>query len=150
MRKEIILAIIIGITLGFGLMTLVRLNKQQIKLSFLPSTTQQKATPTPQTTPTPSPTPTPEEKIFLKILEPEDETVVNTPRLTIKGETTPLATVVVIWEEGEDILVADEKGEFETEIELVGGTNDIQISAYDEENNSVEKLLTVTYSTAKF
>jgi hypothetical protein len=147
MRKEVILAIAIGVILGFGLMSFFRLSKQKIKTS-------QEITPTAQPTseektPTISPTPS-KDKIPLKIIEPEDEAVVSSSKLTIKGETSPLATVVVIWEEGEDILVADEKGKFETEIELIGGANDIQISAYDEENNSVEKLLTVTYSTAKF
>jgi hypothetical protein len=147
MRKEVILAIAIGAILGFGIMSFFRLNRQKTETSL-------KITPTVQPTlkeekTNASPTPS-KDKISLKIIEPEDEAVVSSSKLTIKGETSPLATVVVIWEEGEDILVADDKGKFETEVELIGGANDIQISAYDAENNSAEKLLTVTYSTAKF
>ena len=57
--------------------------------------------------------------------------------------------VVVIYPEGENIVEADEEGNFETEITLVGGANEIKITAYDEEGNQAEKNLTLIYSTAK-
>ena len=60
-----------------------------------------------------------------------------------------MAIVSVIYQEGEEITEADEEGKFEVEISLVGGTNEIQISAYDDQSNEAGKILNIIYSTAK-
>jgi len=151
MKKELLLAIIIGIVLGFSI-TGFFWAKKEGKLSFFSST---KSPSVEQNKKEATPTPTPtigqkKETLFLEISEPENEAVVNQEELTIKGKTIANGTVIIIWEEGEDILVADENGEFSSEITLVGGENEIEISAYDNEGNQATKVLTITYSTAKF
>lgn len=151
MKKELFLAIIIGVVLGFSITGFFWLKKEGRLNSLLSRKTPQ--TEKSEEEPSPTPTLTTQEnkkELFLEIAEPENEAVVNQEELTIKGKTVADGTVIIIWEEGEDILVANESGEFSTEITLAGGENEIEISAYDDEGNQVTKVLTITYSTAKF
>lgn len=157
MKKEVLLSIIIGVTLGFGIMGIAWINKtggftnlsQKISLGFNKKESNQE-----QQSVSPTPTITQKndqnDNIELVINEPENEIVVSKEKLTIVGHTQPLATVVIIWEEGEDILVADSEGLFETEISLLGGPNEIEITAYGRNDDEAKKILTITYSTAKF
>jgi hypothetical protein len=46
-------------------------------------------------------------------------------------------------------MEADENGNFSVEITLVGGGNEISISAFDTEGNEVNKSLNLVYSTAE-
>jgi len=57
--------------------------------------------------------------------------------------------VVLIYPEGETIVTADDQGNFEATALLVGGANEIKVTAYDQQGNRAEALLTVVYSTAK-
>ena len=149
MNKELGIAIFIGILLGFGLSAIIWVRNQgNINLNLVSSQTS--PTPTAANELTPTSTRPSEEEISLQIIEPENEIISSQETLTVKGETIPNATVVIIWEEGEDILVADKNGQFETEIGLIGGENVINISAYDNQGNQSAQTLTVTYSTAKF
>ncbi len=147
MKKEVLLSIIIGIILGFGIMGIGWINRSG---GF--SNLSQKTDVIPSVSPTPTTTQSIErtEKIQLSITKPENEIVVSQEKLDISGKTQPLATVVIIWEEGEDILVADEEGVFETQISLLGGPNEIEITAYGDNDDETKKILTITYSTAKF
>ena len=143
MKKELGMAILIGIVLGFTITGLIWAKKKG-KFNFQT----QENVKIGESEPTPIPS-LAEPAIFLKIKEPENETAKKKEALTLKGETLPSATIVIIWEEGEDILLADEKGLFETEVTLVGGENEIEISAYDGEGNNASQVLTITYSTAE-
>jgi hypothetical protein len=148
MKKELTIAIFIGILLGFGLSAFfwARNNKK------VPLLSSRNPKPT-ETENIPSPVPTKtveEESVALTISQPENEIVTSEENLEIQGTTIPNATVVIIWEEAEDILVANKSGQFKTEIELIGGENTINISAYDNQGNQSAQTLTVTYSTAKF
>jgi len=144
MKKELTLAILVGLVLGFTITGLIW-TKKRGKSTSTPS---QK-----NVTPTVTQTVKKTEKanqIFLNIKEPKNESIISQEKLTIKGNTLVNATVVLVWEEGENILVADKDGNFQTEITLVGGENEIEISAYDEDGNQANEILTITYSTAKF
>lgn len=147
MRKEIPLAIIIGFSLGlvitFGVWQIKKLNQQTA-----PKTSQsyQESSTPPETSISPTPT---QQTQQLIINSPEENAVVNTSEIEVSGKTLPLSTVVIIYEEGEKIIEADEEGNFSTEITLVGGTNEINISSYSQEGEEVSKDLTVIYSTAE-
>jgi len=145
-KKELGIAILIGVILGF---TITGLLWAQRRGRITPSSTE--TAPEEETSEKePTATPTPTVKLIpLEIEEPENETISQTEKLTIRGKSLANAIIVIIWEEGEDMLVADDEGRFETEISLIGGENIIDISAYDDEGNSASKTLTVTYSTAK-
>jgi len=141
MRKEVILAIVGGVALGLlvigGLWWTNRATTEE-SLNITP-------TPVLEQSPTLIPTPS----LSLEIISPEDESIIEEEKVTLEGKTAPESVVVVIYPEGENIVEADEEGNFETEITLVGGANEIKVTAYDEEGNQAEKNLTLVYSTAK-
>ena len=152
MKKEVILAIIIGALLGFGIMGIFWTNNNNGFENLSKETIENE-----QTEETKlkenlevSPAQSISSEISLNLTNPENESVVTNAKINVTGETSPLATVVIIWEEGEDILVADEQGVFETEIGLIGGPNEIEITAYSESGKFIKENLIITYSTAKF
>jgi hypothetical protein len=139
MRKEVIIAILIGFGLGlvitFGIWTANR------ALQEAPGEETSTTAPVEETTPTSA--------FSLTINQPEDNSISAEEEITLSGSTRPGGVVVVLYEEGEKILEANEEGEFETEITLVGGSNEIKVSAYDNEGNEVGQTLTIVYSTAE-
>ena len=141
MRKEVILAIVGGAVLGLLVIGgLWWTNK---------ATTEENLNITPTPVLEQPPTLTSAPSLSLEIISPEDESIIEEEKITLEGETAPESVVVVIYPEGENIVEADEGGNFETEITLVGGANEIKITAYDEERNQAKKNLTLIYSTAK-
>ena len=146
MRKDLFLAIIVGAIIGLGAMFIFEGKKRGWLASVLPNqptTVHQKITPLPSLQ-------IEKEQPLLTIFEPEDESISTQEKITIKGQAKPLTTIVIIWEQGEDILITNQEGFFETEIELSAGPNEIEISAYGEDDEITKKILTITYSTAKF
>ena len=141
MRKEVILAIVGGVVLGLLVIGgLWWTNK---------ATTEESLNITPTPVLEQPPTLIPVSSLSLEIISPEDEIIIEEEKITLEGKTAPESVVVVIYPEGENIVEADEEGNFETEITLVGGANEIKVTAYDEEGNQAEKSLTLVYSTAK-
>lgn len=141
MRKEVLIAIIIGFGLGlvitFGIWTANR--------ALRVSAPQKEVIPIEEPTPTPTPTPT----FSLTLTAPEDNSISAEETIEVSGSTAPRAIVVILYQEGEKILEADEEGKFSTEITLAGGANEIKVSAFDQEGNEAERTLTVVYSTAE-
>jgi hypothetical protein len=136
-RKEVLIAIIIGFGLGlvitFGIWTANKALREAAP----------KVTPAPEVTPTPTPA------FSLTVTSPEDNALYAEETIEVSGATAPGAIIVILYQEGEKILEADSEGKFSTEITLAGGANEIKISAYDQEGNEAEKTLTVVYSTAE-
>lgn len=147
MKKEVFLAIAIGFALGlvitFGIWTA---NKS---LKNLPKPT---PSPTVAAQSEGNPSPTPSNQVTnnqLTITSPEDESLVSSPKITVKGTTSPSAIVTISWEDDQTIVTADANGAFSTNIELVGGYNTIKVTSFDKIGTPSEQTLTVTYSTAK-
>ncbi len=145
MKKEVILAIVIGFALGlvitFGIWTA---NKS---LKALPTSKQ--ASPTPEivvATPTTSDTST---AISLSLTTPADESLVNSNKVTVSGKTLAGATIVIIDEDNQQIITADDQGNFSKEVNLIAGYNEIRITAYDKNGNKAEQSVVVTYTSAK-
>ena len=138
MRKEIIIAIIIGFGLGlvitFGIWTANRALKEAPPEEEVPA-------PVEEITPVPT--------FSLTINEPQDSSISSEEKITISGTTASEAVVVILYQEGEKILEADQDGNFETEITLAGGANEVKVSAYDSEGNEASQTLTIVYSTAE-
>ena len=141
MKKEVLIAIITGFALGllitFGVWTANRAIKKAAP---------QKEAPVETKTPTPTP---PKPELSLMVLSPEENSISDQEEIEVSGKTGPGATIVILYQEGEKILEADEEGNFKTTITLLGGSNEIEISAYDTEGNETSKTLTVVYSTAE-
>ncbi len=146
MKKEVFLAIAIGFALGlvitFGIWTA---NKS---LKNLPSA---KPTPTPETVAvTPTPTSASQTaQTSLTLSSPSDEALVTTNKVTVVGKASPQAVVVILSEDGQQIITADAKGEFTTAVTLVPGYNSLRVQAYDPDGNMSESNAVVTYTTAK-
>ena len=143
MRKEVLIAIVLGFGLGllitFGLWSANKAMKQKEEL---PPTAE-------ETTPALSPTPTPA-SFSLAILTPEDESVQAEEKITISGSTEPEAQVIIISNKDEVIVEADTAGKFSAEITLENGTNDIAITATNEAADEATKTISVVYSTVEF
>jgi len=144
MKKEILIAIIIGFILGlvitFGIWTA---NKS------LQENTQTQTTEVNESQPIVETSPTEEGQISLIISSPENNTIVNQAKVEISGQTVAQATVIILFEEGEEVFQVDEKGEFSQEINLVGGANEIKITAFDAEGNETNKTLNLVYSSVE-
>lgn len=137
MKKEVILAIVIGFSLGlvitFGIYTARQaLNRHQ---SANPS-------PSPQSAPAATPVHN------LTLTAPENETVFTTAEATISGTTTPNALITLFTEDTELLVYADNTGKFSAPITLVGGSNDITVTAVTPDGLTATAQLTLIYSTA--
>lgn len=141
MRQEVIIAIVLGFSLGLlltlGVWTANRaLKERQAGV----------VTPTPEIAIQPEITPP---AFFLKITSPEDESFFNEAKITLAGQTQAGATVVIIAEKGEEIIEAAEDGSFSTQVSLVGGTNEITVTAFGLGGEEESQNLNLVYSTAE-
>lgn len=158
MKKEVVLAIVIGFGLGLIITYGIWLANKSLK-TISPTD----ATPTPEisesTLPTtqpeitqsPSPklTPTQSNGVNLNITSPQDELLSESAKITVKGTTNPSAIVAIAYEGGQQLVSADASGNFSAEVALDGGYNLITVTATDKQGNSTSQTLTVTYTTAK-
>ncbi|MBI4035016.1 MAG: hypothetical protein HY381_01305 [Candidatus Chisholmbacteria bacterium] len=135
MKKEVLLAIVIGFSLGlvitFGIYTARKALRE--KTPPLP-------TPSPQSQPQPAHT--------LTITSPENETLHNQETITLSGTTTPGSLVTILTPEAEILVYASEFGQFQSDISLTGGINEITIIALTPDGLKAEQALTLVYSTA--
>lgn len=145
MKKEVILAIAIGFGLGllitFGIWTA----NKSLKVAQLAN-----PSPTPAASANISPTPAPSPSgPSLSLISPEDEFLTTSTSTTVSGKTTARATIVILYETGEQIIEADENGSFKTDVILESGYNTITVIAIDREGNTQTQTITVTHTTAK-
>ncbi len=141
MKKEVILAITIGFIIGLVLTFFVY--KSQLGRSVsgeILSPLASKEVPT-------EIEPLPEKS--LTIIAPLDQSISSEGKTTITGSNSPLSWVLIMGEKGEKVIQADEKGNFETDLLLVSGENEIMITAVDQDGSEISKTLTIVYSVAE-
>lgn len=136
MRREVLVAIVLGVALGIA----VAFGIWRANLALSP-----KNSPSPVLNT--NATPGPAENSDLIITQPENNSVVSTETVMLKGAATPKATVVILTSEDESILEAENDGSFEEEVLVAGGPNDIVVKAYDANGNESEQKITIVYST---
>lgn len=141
MRKEVVIAIILGAALGLSLAFAIWRANQALAPEKL-QTEQKQISPSPVLSDT-SETGTTE----LVVTAPENGIVVNTDTVLVRGTAVSGATIVIISNTGEIILEAGRDGSFDQSVKLEGGANQIKVEAYDSEGNKAEKIITVVYST---
>jgi hypothetical protein len=90
----------------------------------------------PQTT-----VPEPSGALWLQILSPQDEAVVNTPQVEVIGNAAAGAVVSI----DDEILLVGSDQHFKTTVALDEGPNLIEIVASDDQGNETFLLLAVTY-----
>ena len=142
MRKEVIIAIIIGSLLGLLITAGVWWTMRSPQVV---SERQENLSPSPS----PKISSAPQDSLFLEISQPEEGDIFDHEEIKVNGKTLPEAVVVLIYSEGESIVNAGKEGDFEATVSLNGGANQIKITVYDQLGNQKTKSLTVVYSTAK-
>jgi len=95
--------------------------------------------PAPPSTPPPS---EPAQGLFLEVAEPQDESVISTSPIYVRGNTSPDAEVSVNGE----LIDVDEQGNFAAMVEMEEGPNAIEIIATDYEGNEESRILAVIYA----
>lgn len=103
------------------------------------------AVPTGKTVPSPKPTETPvktssQAPLFLTISSPSSNQTVDEASILVKGTTVPQTSVMV----NEFELTADSQGNFSKSLSLDEGENYINVIAYNNEGQVVEKELIIT------
>lgn len=153
MIKELSLAVVLGLLIGFGLTGtyfFVKQNKNQQKNTpniVIPTTAPENNDSSNQNSvsPTPNYSSLPE----LKINSPQNNDIISTSKTTIKGQSSPNSLIIITTPLKNYHLSADVQGLFSQEISLEAGFNSLSISAIDENDQENHLELSVTYSTTK-
>lgn len=138
MRKEILLAVFVGITLGLMITFGIYQNSENAKSGQDSNTdqlinntisTQSGAIQDPQ----------------LVINSPEEDFLSNEEELIVSGSGIPDSFVVVLVNDVESISNTDESGNFSIKVKLIKGGNLIEINSIDEDGKQINKQRTVIY-----
>lgn len=150
MIKEYFLAIILGAVLGLGLTggyfafcQKKNPKKESIEISPTPSSISSASE---QISASPTIT---ENKSSIKIISPQDGTIISSSKTSIKGDAKPNSLIVISTPSQTFSDKANSNGVFSISVELDSGVNLIKISSIDSDDNQDETELTLTYSTAK-
>ncbi|MGI6278541.1 MAG: hypothetical protein ACOYJ8_01870 [Patescibacteria group bacterium] len=151
MRKEVGIAIILGFALGLLIVGGIWWTgqKNQETASSPDQEKVERTDPADSEAPLEESSASEESSVFVDVSAPEEGAIVDQDEVLVTGQTLPEAVVVIIYPEGETIVLADEDGNFKGTALLVGGANEIKVTAYDYQGDKKEVLLTVVYSTAK-
>lgn len=135
MRKELVWATIVGISLGL----VIAFGVWRVNANLKPKNIFVNSTPRPKTNPSD----------FQIVLDgPENNDVVTTSSTTVSGITKPLSWITVSGEDDDYIIQADNEGVFTQDVNLISGVNQIKITAFDAAGSqSIQKVL-VVYSSA--
>lgn len=139
-RKELLIAIVVGFGLGLVIIFGIRTANQAVN-KITPSET--------QTAAKTSPTPIISQEFLLTVNSPEDDSISDKEKIVVSGQTGSGATLAIVFTDGEKIIQADDNGSFTGEITLIGGINQIEITAYDKNGHEVTKTISVVYSTSQ-
>lgn len=137
MKKEIVVAIIIGLALGlaitYGVYTARRSLTDPVANQVLEDLTTNSS-------------PQPSELSTLVITTPKDESIQSVKEVTIAGTTMPNSYVVIFINDDENVTNADESGNFSIESNLELGSNIITIHSLSEDGHDTIAERTVIYA----
>lgn len=136
MRKEVLIAVIIGLVLGgiitFGIYTANQSNNRQDQ--------------EPQTNVTPSPSPI--ENLF-QLSSPQDGDILSTSTATLSGSLKSDTYLVISTDQSDYFVKPNSDNSFSQSITLTQGANPIKLTAIDFDNNRQELTINLVYTTAK-
>lgn len=146
MRKEVSIAIIIGVILGGVILYGIKIASDATNsLSSNPTPTptdsfkqENKIEPSPSSTTL---------KSKLTITSHTTGQVLNEKDITIQGKTLANSNVSIIWESDENIIKSDNLGEFSQKITLIPGENIIQVDVLEENKNLISEQMKLYYTT---
>ncbi len=138
MRKEILLAIFVGITLGLMITFGIYQNSENNKTGQNSNTDQLINNPTSTESAT-------IQDPQLVINSPEEELLSKEEDLIVSGSANPNNFVVILVNNVESISNTDESGNFSVKVKLNPGGNLIEINSVDEDGKQISKQRTVIY-----
>lgn len=139
MRKEIFLAIVVGIIVGLG----ITFGLFSVRERIFPNTTALEINSSRQQ----NPTPTPSTQRSLVIQQPENNLLTDQSTIKIVGRALPDSYITVLGQADEYIAIADKDGDFAQDIELELGGNQVTVIAISPDGMQEEIVLSLVYST---
>jgi len=124
MRKEIILAMIIGVLLGGVILYGINLANN--------SSTSNKSDNLQENEFQNNLSPTPKENNKVSIIFPQNNSVVTEDKITLKGTAKPGSNIAIISENDDIITTTDASGNYNSIINLINGENQVNVTAIDE------------------
>lgn len=137
MKKELILAILIGLSVGL----VIVFGVYRTRTIFTPRGQQERL----EVSPVPSPSA--EVLSNLVVHSPVDESIQEAPDVTIAGSTNANDFVVIMVNNESFITTADKSGNFSISAVLEAGGNIIQVNSINENGDVTTQELTVIYTT---
>lgn len=141
MRKEVILAVIIGVLLGGVILYGINLANSSSKTNPDANKSEENSE---QTTPTP----TKQQDNKISVTIPQNNSVVTDSQITLKGTASPNSNLAIITESDDIITTADNTGNFSSTINLISGENTITITAVDDKLATTSASITVIRTTS--
>jgi hypothetical protein len=144
--RELIVAIVTGFILGlivtYGVWTANQAVKQK----------QQSLSPVPTSTTNNEPEEVEKvdknnQTIKLNLAQPQPYTLVNFQAITVSGITNPGNAVFAYGEKNSELVIADQSGQFSTELQLVKGVNYLTVTSVSRQDEQITQTRTVVYST---
>ncbi len=123
MKKEILISVLIGLTLG--LIITYGVYRFRSSMNTKPATTLKEVATT-------TPSPEIETSSIVSIHNPQDGSVLSETALTVTGNTIPESYVVLFVNDTESISTADSAGNFSFQAKLASGPNILRIHVVDE------------------
>ncbi|MCR4264306.1 MAG: hypothetical protein NUV98_06335 [Candidatus Roizmanbacteria bacterium] len=142
LRKEMFIAIFLGLLLGGGAAVLFAQIPQNLLGSNTPGGDQSTTT----VPPTPSPTPISPDSLTLDIVFPKQQALIEEDEINVSGKTKPEATVIVTSGIDEMMTIADDTGTFSAPITVSPGANELLIVSMSGEDKT-ERIVVVNYTT---
>jgi len=139
MKKEVLIAIIVGFSLGLIITFGIYRAQKSLKDRAESKNTTQESAQTDGTT-----------NIALSITQPEDGSITDEDIITVGGITKKNALITIISSEDHQTTQADELGNFSVEFSLDAGENQIHITSFSDDDTKQEKTISVVYSTYEF
>lgn len=142
MRKEILLAVFVGITLGLMITFGIYQNSENAKTGQN-NTTDQLVKNSVGTESANIQDPQ------LVINSPEEDLFTNEDELIVSGSGVPNSFVVILINDVENITNTDESGNFSLKVKLTEGGNLIEINSINEDGKQISKQRTAIYESKK-
>jgi hypothetical protein len=143
MKKEILLAILGGGTLGLVIAFGIWKGNSLLKVKK-----DNPANITETTTPNPSATlVTNTQEFKITLIKPQNMEVLTQNPTEISGITAPNSYVVISGEDGDIIQKSSDSGSFKADLDLLGGSNQINLSVFKDDGSMAEAKLLVAYSS---
>lgn len=140
MRKEILLAIVVGVIVGLAITFGIYTVRQQFFQNQTPSAIEESRL---GGTGIPTPTPT----STLNIQQPKQDLLTAQDTVQVVGRALPNSYIVILAVDEEYITTADQDGDFSQEVALEAGGNKLTIIATTSNGEQETVIRNVVYST---